>query len=475
MNLMDLAFAPALTQAKLIQAGELSPLELTQLYLERIQHYDPQINSYVLVLADYALADAATKTEQLGQWLSRVGRETDKLPPFWGVPISIKDLCPVEGFPCSYGIHLLRDRIATETAGVVQLLQQAGFVLLGKTATSELGLTPYTEPRGFLPTRNPWNLDYTSGGSSGGAAAALAAGLCPVAHASDGGGSIRGPAFCCGLVGLKPSRGRVSNAPMVDKLLGLATEGALARTVADAAALLDVVSGSVAGESLRLSAPELSFLAMTERSPKPLRIALTTAFPPISTLDPACESAVTETAHLLETMGHTVEQFEYDFAPLIEPIVQIFQSGIDMGVPGLLMSRFNRWMLRKGRKRTGGELIRTLMQLQGVARKLTAQLAPYDVWLTPTYMHPTIRVGEWARLRPDQILDQIIRWIAPCPPINATGQPAIALPTGFDANGLPLGIQLVGRPADEATIISLASELERAGLWTHARPQEFIR
>ncbi len=240
MNSVDLAFTSALEQAQLIGNKEISPLELTQLYLDRIEQLDSSLNSFFTVMAEQAIADAKVKTEQLSN-----GNE---LPPFFGVPIAIKDFCPVEGVPCSYGVHLLRNRIATEDGGLVKKIRQAGFIILGKTATSEIGSAPYTEPKGFPPTRNPWNLDYTPGGSRGGSAAAVAAGLCAVAQGSDGGGSIRIPAACCGLVGIKPSRGRVSSAPFGEKLSGLVAEGTLARTVADAAALLDVMAGYILGD-----------------------------------------------------------------------------------------------------------------------------------------------------------------------------------------------------------------------------------
>jgi amidase len=235
MNQVDLAFTSALEQAQLIRQREVSPLELVELYLERIQRLDAQLGSYFTVTAEMALAEAKAKTEQLAQI-----KDASELPPFFGVPIAIKDLNPVEGIRCTYGTPVLMDKVAAYTDGVVMRIRHAGFTLLGKTATSELGSLPYIEQPGFPPTRNPWNLDYTAGGSSGGAAAAIAAGLTPIAQGSDGGGSVRGPAFCCGLVGIKPSRGRISYAPVGDYQSGIATNGSLARTVADAAALLDV-------------------------------------------------------------------------------------------------------------------------------------------------------------------------------------------------------------------------------------------
>ncbi|MBF1999752.1 MAG: amidase [Synechococcales cyanobacterium M58_A2018_015] len=463
MGSVDLAFASALEQARLIRSKALSPLELVQLYLDRIQALDARLGSFFLVMGEQALEDAKAKTEHLMQ-------TTEPLPPFFGVPTAIKDLTTVSNVPCSYGVKILRNRIATEDAGVVMRLRQAGFVLLGKTATSELGSTPYTEPPGFPPTRNPWHLDYTPGGSSGGSAAAVAAGLCSVAQGSDGGGSIRGPAACCGIVGIKPARGRVSFAPTGDRLSGLATEGPLARTVADAAALLDVMAGPIVGDPYWLPNPDPSFLEMTQQPVAPQRIAFTTAFPPIGFADPTCEAAVLETVRRLEELGHSVESIDLDFTDLVEPLVTVWQAGVDVGIPGIFLSKFNRWLLRRSRSRSGGDYLMAVARMQIAARRLVATLQPFDVLVAPVFLHPTIRVGEWARLRPAKILNKIMQWVAPCPPFNATGQPAISIPADFDANGLPVGIQLVGRPADEATIIALAAQLEAANPWSQRRP-----
>ncbi|HEY9659088.1 MAG TPA: amidase, partial [Allocoleopsis sp.] len=270
MDALDLAFASALEQADLIRRKELSPLELTQLYLKRIQQLDGQLGSFFTVIADQAIADAEVKTEQLAQ-------NSSDLPPFFGVPIAIKDLNAVAGVPFTCGSKALQGYIAPYDDGIVTRIRQAGCVILGKTATSEMGSLPYTEPDGFLPARNPWNLDHTAGGSSGGAAAAVAAGLLPIAQGSDGGGSIRIPACCCGIVGIKPARGRVSYAPIGDALSGLATNGSLGRTVADAAALLDVMSGYIPGDPYWLPDPEIPFVEVAQRAAQaplsPLRIA----------------------------------------------------------------------------------------------------------------------------------------------------------------------------------------------------------
>ncbi|NJL88076.1 MAG: amidase [Leptolyngbyaceae cyanobacterium SM1_1_3] len=466
MNLNDLAFQPALKQAQLIQSGEISPLALTELYLSRIETLNPQLGSYFTVMAEAAIAEAKAKTERLAQG------DCTELPRFFGVPISIKDLNSVAGAPCSYGIRFARDRIASQDDPLVQRIRQAGFVILGKTATSQLGSFPYTEPPGFPPARNPWNLEYTPGGSSGGAAAALAAGLCAISQGSDGGGSLRGPAFCCGLVGLKPSRGRVSFAPVGERLNGLASNGPLGRTVADAAALLDVMSGYVLGDPYWLSDPEPSFLDWTQRSPGQLRIGYFTALDPIGAAHPVCQQAVLDTAKRLEALGHVVEETcRPDFSDLIEPFTVVWQCVLaEANVPWFALERVNRWLLGRAKRTNSGAYLRAVSQLQVVARQIVKFCQPYDVLLLPVCMEPAVKVGQWRQLRSARVLDNIIHWIAPCPPFNASGQPALSLPAGFDPNGVPVGVQLVGRPAAETTLLALAAQLEAAHPWIQHRP-----
>lgn len=459
-NNHDLPFTPALEQAKLIRSGEISPLELVQLYLERIETYNPQLNCYYTVATEMALADAKAKTEQLAQ--------TDNLadlPPFFGVPISIKDLNSVAGLPCSYGSIALKDQIPNYDDGVVTRLKQAGLIILGKTATPEFGTLPYTEPLGFASTRNPWNYDYTPGGSSGGAAASVAAGLTAIAQGSDGGGSIRGPAFCCGLVGIKPSRGRVSWSPVGDYQSGIATNGPIARTVADAAALLDVMSGYTVGDPYWLETPEISFLEATRQVPPSLKIGY--AFTVIPDLQPSaiCQQQVEETVERLEDLGHILEFTHLDFSSIIAPFTKVWQAGAaSVNLPAELLSPFSRWLATEAG--TAGDYLRAVQQLQVIARKIVALFLDFDVLLLPTYLHPPITIGAWADLTPWETLERIISWIAPCPLANASGLPAIALPTGFSPEGLPVGIQLVGRPGAEVTLIAIASQLETAKPWS---------
>jgi amidase len=467
MNPTDLAFASALELAHLVRTKQISPLELTQLYLERIHRLDAQIGSFFTVITEAALADAQDKTNQLAV------TSPSELPPFFGVPIAIKDLNSVAGVRCTFGSKVMRENIATYDDAVTTRIKQSGFVVLGKTATSEVGSLPYTEPEGFPPTRNPWNLDYTAGGSSGGAAAAVAAGLLPIAQGSDGGGSIRGPAFCCGLVGIKPARGRVSYAPIGDAMNGIAANGSLGRTVADAAALLDVLSGYVTGDPYWLPDPNPSFLTIAQRSARrevqPLRIAYSTTIAPIGAADAVCAQAVLDTAKTLAGLGHQVEHNCPDCSGLEDPFTIVWRTGISAsGLPPEVLEPFNRWLYEH--RDSSGDYQKAVWAMQVISRRIVAFFEQYDVLLLPTYLHPTIRVGEWANLSPAEILEKIVHWIAPCPIANATGLPAIAIPTGFTPDGLPIGIQLVGRPADEATLIALAAQIESVQPWGGVRP-----
>jgi amidase len=456
MNSVDRAFTPALQLAESIRAREVSPLEIVNLYLERIDRLNPELGSYFTVTADRAIDLASSQTEQLAGL-----NKSQELPPFFGVPIGIKDLTPVAGVPCTYGTQALLGNISSYSESVVWRIEAAGFNILGKTATSQIGSLPYTEPEGFPPARNPWNLDYTPGGSSGGSAAAVAAGLCAIAQGSDGGGSIRGPASCCGLVGIKPSRGRVSWAPVGDYLSGISANGPLARTVADAAALLDVISGYTTGDPYWIPDSNPTFLEASRQKPGKLRIAFSTDIPPVGEAEAICQQAVLETVKLLTDLGHDVEPGCPDFTGLIEPFIAIWQSGAAAsGIPGPALEPMNRWLLE--RTISAGEYLRAVNQMQVIARRIVGFFEKFDVLVLPTYLHSPIRVGEWADLSCEETLQRIINWIAPCPPFNASGLPAIALPAILDNNGLPVGIQIIGRPAAEATLIALAAQMEAA-------------
>ncbi len=445
----DLFFTSARYQAELIRSRQISPLELMQLYLDRIAQIDPQIGAFFVVAADRSLSVAKAQTEQL--------QKLADLPPLFGLPTAIKDLNPVAGLPCSYGVAALKEQLATADDGIATLVRQAGFNILGKTATAELGSFPYTEPAGFPPTRNPWNLAYTPGGSSGGAAAAVAAGLLPLAVGSDGGGSLRGPAHCCGLVAIKPTRGRISDAPVGDRVSGIAINGPIARNVEDAAILLDALAQRLPGDLYCLPQPATSFWAATQQAPGSLRIAVCKSFPPFTNLDPSYGAAIDRVAEILSNLGHQLNTITLEVGALIDPFTTVWQTAVAAsGIPLPALCEFNQWL--SNRSGSAGEYLNALYQMQSIARQIVAQWQDFDVLLTPVYLHPTIKIGEWANLAPEEIMAKIADWISPCPIFNATGQPVVVLPV--DTTSLPLGVQLVGKLGAEALLISLAAQLE---------------
>src|SRR5438309_9771785 len=297
MSDSDLMFRPATELAGMVRSGEISALELVETSLERIEELNPKLNAFVDVDAERALASA-----------ERIGAGDER--PFAGVPVAIKNNRPVEGLRLTYGCSLMADNLCEHDHNVTRRLKHAGFVIVGTTTLPEYGILPTSEARLFGPTRNPWDLERTPGGSSGGAAAAVTAGLVPVAHGNDGGGSIRIPAACCGLVGLKPSRGRISAAPELGDS-SLTIDGMLTRTVADTAALLDVLAGYEPGDATWAPPPAEPFAVAAAREPSALRIAATT-FPPVpdAVLDPTCAQAVADASELLRSLGHEVEEID---------------------------------------------------------------------------------------------------------------------------------------------------------------------
>jgi amidase len=367
----------------------------------------------------------------------------------------------VAGMPCSYGVAALKGQMAMTDDSMVVLLGQAGCNILGKTAISELAALPYSETPGFAPTRNPWNLAHTAGGSSSGAAAAVAAGMLPFAHGDDGGGSLRGPAHCCGLVGIKPTRGRVSDAPVGDRIAGLATRGPIARNVADAAALLDAMSQRLPGDPALLPVLANSFLAATQQPPGQLKIAVCKSFPPFTAMDVAYGDAVDRTANLLSNLGHQMLEIELDLNTAIEPFLTVWQTAIAAaGVPTAALGDFNQWLIN--RSGSAANYLNALYSLQIISRQIVTRWQEFDVLLAPVYLHSTIPIGAWASLPPAELLAKICEWTAPCPLFNATGQPVIVLPVALEAQtNLPIGIQLVGNLGSEALLISLAAQLEQ--------------
>ncbi|MCW2977678.1 MAG: Amidase [Actinomycetia bacterium] len=461
----ELAFTPALELAARVRARDVSPVELAELYLERIERLDPQLNSYVTVDVEGALAAA------------RAAESAVSDAPFHGVPTAIKDLNETAGLRTTYSTKACVDNVPQFDASVVRRIRNAGFVVLGKTNTPEFGTIAMTESELNGICRNPWDISRTPGGSSGGAAAATAAGLCPVAHGSDGGGSIRIPSSCCGLFGIKPSRGRVSPSPYGSGSLGLGTSGPIARTVRDAAALLDVMAGYETGDFFVAPTPERPFLAETELEPGRLRIAVTTT-PPIDVpVDPVCVAAADDAAKLLADLGHDVVAATPPWASggLIDHFIRIWQVGpATAGIDDLsLLEPINRMLAEQARETPSPEHASSIMHLQRIAREVIAFWNDVDVLVTPTLAMPPVPVGwtyEDADGDPQLAFDRQTLFTPFTSVLNVTGQPAMSVPLHWSDDGLPIGVQFIGKPFGEATLFRLAAQVEQARPWIDRRP-----
>jgi amidase len=464
----------ALELAAAIRSGDLSPVEVTEHTLVRAERIGGRLGAFVTLSPDAALDQARAAARLLTSGVP--------LPPLLGVPCPIKDLTRVAGLPCSMGSAALAGEVADVDDGVVTLLRRAGTIMVGKTATPEFGLPCYTEPDVGPHTRNPWDLDRSPGGSSGGAAAAVAAGIVPIAHASDGGGSIRIPASACGLVGLKPSRGRVSPGPYGVDLAGLATHGILSRTVRDTAAALDVLSATWPGDAFRLPAPETAFLAAADREPVPLRVGVLTS-PVIvddAPVEQGCLDAVGATASLLSDLGHHVAPAPVPFPAEQWAAFEALWAVLALNIPVPperedLLVPLTRWLRTTGRSVTGLACLRAVADMQAATRAAAAAWAPFDVILSPTLARLPAGVGE---LRDDadpaadfQAQCEFTPWTSVW---NLTGWPAINLPLHRADAGkgtLPVGV-LLGVPelGGEEVLLGLAAQLEAARPWRDAHP-----
>lgn len=458
----DLAFLPALEQAKLIQSKELSPVELVDHYLERADRLNPQINGYLTIAHDHARAAARIAEEQV-----QAGGD---LPPFLGVPVSIKDLTDTAGIRTTKGTAAYRDRIPDTDARIVADLKRAGFVVIGKSNTPEFGIGS-TDPIAYGPARNPWNPDLTTRGSSGGAAAVLAAGLCAISEATDGGGSIRLPAATCGTVGLKPSRGRVSSAPAAQHLNTQA--GPISRTVADAAAFLDCIAGYATGDGFWAPPPPRPFVDEARMEPGRLRVACVLEGPGAD-VHPEYRDAVLATAKLLDELGHEVleDRVPWPDNELLGRFIWAFSGtliAIEDDLPPLdTLDPTIVSLMDAARQIPLKAYLQTERDMGVAARAVVGFFDTYDVALMPTVIAPPRPVSE---LRDEQGRPRGDSGVGPfCFFWNVTGQPAITLPLYEDTNGLPIGIQLVGRPADEATLLRLSAQLEAALPWSGRRP-----
>jgi amidase len=450
-------FASALDQAAAIRAREISSVELTKAHLDRIEKINPKLNAYVLLTPEVALAQAEAADDM------RDGQ------PLRGVPVSIKDLVSLAGYPMTLGSKAFEDYTLPIDFFPVARLKQEGCPILGKTNLSEFGTRPTTEHGLFGATHNPWNLSHSAGGSSGGAAAAVAAGLCAFAHGSDGGGSVRIPSSCCGTVGLKPSRGRISPGPLLgEHWAGLSTDGVIARTVADAAAGLDAMAGHLSGDAY-WSEVEGRFADHARPVDRKLRVAFTvSAATPVESDVASC---VREIAHLLEGLGHVVTEGGPDTDPFRVPFQLIVVSGLG-SLPiadESLLDPFNALALALAQQVSAIDYVRAVDAIRVHSRQVVGFWDTHDVLVTPTLPQTAPRLNTLGA----DLATAGVDYIDFCSftfPYNCTGQPAISLPLGMDAAGLPIGVQLVGPPRGESVILGLAAQLEQARPWKGRTP-----
>lgn len=469
----DLALLDATGQAELVRSKELSPRELVEAAIARIERLNPTVNAVVRPLFDEARAAAA-----------------GPLPdgPFTGVPFLLKDLLAAyRGVPLTAGSAFTKEFTPRRDSYLVERYRRAGLVILGKTNTPEFGILPTTEPRLFGPARNPWDPTRTTGGSSGGSAAAVAAGMVPFAHANDGGGSIRIPAACCGLFGLKPTRGRITLGPDVGDLMhGLVCEHAVTRSVRDSAALLDATEGPAPGDPYVAPPKARPYVEEIGADPGRLRVAVTVKPLTTARVHEDCVRAVEDAAQILRELGHQVEDATLAVRGqemLTQAFVALWAGGQVAMIDGFahLLKKTPKpeefepltWALYDlGQKMPLGRYLLAHGALQGLARALAAHMAEYDVWLTPTVAEPPPPLGTFDS-SPDDPLRGLFRaaeFVPFTPLANMTGLPAMSVPLHWNAAGLPIGVQFVGRFGDEATLFRLASQLEQARPWAHRRP-----
>ena len=470
MDATDLAYAGISRQAELIAGGEVSARELLDVCLDRIDRLDGRLNAFRVVFAERARLEADQADARRGAGGGR---------PLLGVPIAVKDDIDVAGEVTMWGTNAAGGP-APADAEVVRRLREAGAVIIGKTNVPELTIWPFTESATFGATRNPWDVQRAPGGSSGGSAAAVAAGLVGAALGSDGAGSIRIPAAWCGLFGLKPQRGRVSLAPRTRAWHGLSVDGVLTRSVADTALFLDVAAGAVDIDQDRPPAPRVPFLQAAGAQPGRLRIALSRRLPPgtIARLDGDVERAFMQTGELLRSLGHEVSERDPDYGlGAITAVLARYLRGIhddagSMAHPERLERR-TRGMARLGGLIPEELLERSLAGEAELSRRLNGVLEEHDVLVTPATASPPLRIGQLQGRGALWTLNAIAGMVPFNGVWNVTGQPAASVPAGFGADGLPRAVQLVGRHNDEATLLSLAAQIEAERPWSQQRPPEF--
>jgi len=465
----DLAFAGAACLSELLHAGEVTPRELVEFYLARIERLDPQLNAFVSVRPDAALAEADAALARL-----RAGESG----PLLGVPVAVKDNVDIAGEVTGHGTAA-NETPASSDAEVVRRLRAAGAPVLGKTTLPELEIWPHmTESQTQRTTRNPWDLARTTGGSSGGTAAAVAAGLVPVGLGSDGGASIRVPSALCGLFGLKPTRGRISTMPDPERWNGLTVFGGLGRSVLDAALFDDALRGPAPGDAHTPPEPEIGFAEAARRKPGRLRVAVSLkgTLPSVKA-GPEARRAVEETAELLRSLGHRVAERDPTYGVLAPDTIPPYLGGVaeeaaKLEHPQRLEPR-TRSMVAIGRRLQGRALRRALRREPAVAERVNAIFADHDVLLTPVTAAPPEPAERWrdkGALRTFKGSGPYVTYTAIW---NYLGQPAAAVPAGFDEDGLPMAVQIVAPTNGETTLLSLAAQLEQARPWADRTPHSF--
>jgi len=460
--------------AALVAKGQVTPLELADEAITRIERHNPELNAVVLKIYDQA-RDTAKRLAGEGD-----GR-------FRGVPFLLKDILGnMAGVPTASGARFLLDMPAAQDDTLVARFKAAGLVPLAKTNVPEFGLLPTTESVLYGPCRNPWNRAHSTGGSSGGSAAAVAAGIVPFAHANDGGGSIRIPASCCGLVGLKPTRGRNPLGPMLGDIMnGLICEHVVSRSVRDTAAVLDCTHGPEPGDPYAAQPPARPFLEEVTAPAGRLRIAFTTKTPSGSPVHPECITAVERTAKLCQELGHIVEEAApaLDQNMITQSFLTVWCSGLAMQINAVAMLNGREvreelfegitWGLyEQGRQVTAAQYLIAVAMLQIQSRMVGQFHTTYDCWLTSTLGSPPIRLGTVDLNERDPVagLAPIFDYVPYTPLQNATGQPAISLPLHWTADGLPVGVMFTGRLGEEGVLLRLAGQLEQARPWIERKP-----
>jgi amidase len=463
----EVAFAGAAKQAEMVRAGEVSPTELVRLHLDRIERLDPQLNSFRVVLAERALLEAEQAEARLKAGEAR---------PLLGVPIALKDEVDLAGELNTHGTDAFPDPARADSE-MVRRLREAGAIVVGKTLLPELAICGFTESATWGVTRNPWDPQRSPGGSSGGSAAAVAAGLVPIASASDGGGSIRIPASSCGLFGLKPQRGRVSLAPLTEHWNGLSAAGCVSRSVLDTALWLDVTSGG-SKEPGAPAPPERPFVESAKTAPGKLRVAVSTAAPRAAappTVDDVAKGAVADTAELLRSLGHEVSPQDPEWGMIGNNMVPRYLRGVAEDFAAVphpeRLERRTHGFARLGRLIPDGVFEKARRGEQADAARVNSIFDTFDVLMTPVMGGTAIPVRRWEGRGALWTLLGMSRFYPYCIPWNHLGNPSMAVPAGFGAaDGMPLSVQIVGRPGDEATLLSLAAQLEAERPWADARP-----